>query len=65
MDMTTLHQHLSLAIDGKHSQSDPPTNPFAAEAEAYLECLKGNLRLDKESIPQPRVDCAFEALGLS
>lgn len=65
MDSATLHEHLNLAIAGKATKPDTPTNLSGAEAEAFVECRQGNLRLEQESIPQSSVDRAFREWGLT
>jgi hypothetical protein len=63
MDAATLTQHSSLVIKGNDLEPRMPTNLSPMEAEAFLECLQRNLRLEQESIPQSSVDLAFTALG--
>ncbi len=62
MDISTLNHDPKLVIKGNGSKPAPPTNLSSAEAEAFLECLQDNRRLEQEKIPQPIVDQAFNSL---
>lgn len=62
MDISTLNHDPKLVIKGNGSKPAPPTNLSPAEAEAFLECLQDNRRLEQEKIPQPIVDQTFNSL---
>ena len=63
METRTLRRHADVASAGNGTKPEQPTNLTSTEAEAFHECVQGNLRLEQERIPQPTVDEAFETLG--